>query len=1453
MTNIYTDSSQLIDNSFDQLKQFQHEKNFLFEIKSSQMDEVIKRNKNRITTPLKSLRYTSNTSRRSSTFSRQSTDDLKKRRKSGKSSSSKHFTKKKCQLNTDKQLIDKDASKYLIISSLSSPQYRLKKQQTEKEKLPFYRSSLQFGVDGGRRTFSTNLSVFKKENHNNHQQGQSECSNKLLLQLPSLGIHRHISEIEVRKNNFKNITDNDEILTTILLSKCQLITKLNLSSINLQERIKRKSFDISIIFQMNYLNSLNLSNNNLDENIFDFINKNPLLNVVEISELSLSNNSFCHLPNCFSSGRMLVCLKRIDIDHNRLVNLKDFNEYRTMKRLNLDNNRICGEILLSEWKFAESLEELYLKNNNILSIHFICCLKNVRIFDLSSNQLTSITSDYFNLTNLQMLLLSNNQLVSLPNLSISVKKRLRRKNIQIQQITNESSVMSFGSTTTQLSTSSPIDNDQKLIYLLDLSNNRITQFTDYLFDIAYQLDLSCNFIQYIPIEYLKRYNDSLTYSSSYKSPSSQYELRLQQQLKSFLHSSLHSHISLYEHLPTFNEKKKEKQKHPNDDEEDEEEVTTKKNGNGYGDELIIDNIQEEELKHEQQKKKKLIPKIYQRHKIISKFLDNQPNKFFDLTDNPLESPPITIFQEGASAINQYCYDQSNTIDGCMKQSLKLSLISSNNDDDDYPFQLVMKMINPLLTLTDLPSNRSSNFIEFQHHELLIVDTVKHLKENINIKLLQFPSSLTQNDNDFSILNSTVIDRHQIILFSISIDSSKLKDEQSSSHKVKCFDCERMNKEKDKFIIEDCRSEYVRWKNGDNQRKKSCKKETIELNENEMKIYNQMKRSLESFLLKLFPESIRKCSPNRLNLSKMKKICEGIRLKLNKNVTKHQNLVNEFEKEKKYFDSILLVPFISNGNSLKTFNDHLTTSLQLIKCIRYHFHQYFMELINMIEEIEMKSNVSQSQSEKLKIYYSRLQLAPQFCYWQTEDKQFLLNSFNSVCGMGNCRKKIERSIILLAHEKLDVGFGSINLPLPHLFREMSYFIDTLFMNLPLPYISVEDFGELLIDEFNVKSIIYDIIRFFHDDGKFFWLADKYFGDCRQYIFTQPQIIFSLYTSLARPKQFYDLNQKKLFNFNEKFLKCIDSNLTAISLQMLQTFWNLYVDNLNETMMNELIHLLIRCFLITYPIIDTVNELKYRDQLIQQLPWLKEKENELRNNVNQILSIDLPLIDKCRQKSRIKKIVVLSNLTLIKSINILYKKSNVNIVKNGRQIGMCFENSMRFPYELFDMIIVSILFYTPFALTLHHRNGVIFQSIFNEPKLTLILFCTENFIEIHFIDILLDGKEGTRKLFEYLWQLAQMVLKCIENIFRSYPGFILQRKVRCPDCYRFTFPGEWLNPKELQAQQTTECIECQSIINTDYLVQPNENKRKNRELLLQLREKKKQRQLNQKMKKDNLKDD
>jgi len=74
---------------------------------------------------------------------------------------------------------------------------------------------------------------------------------------------------------------------------------------------------------------------------------------------------------------------------------------------------------------------------------------------------------------------------------------------------------------------------------------------------------------------------------------------------------------------------------------------------------------------------------------------------------------------------------------------------------------------------------------------------------------------------------------------------------------------------------------------------------------------------------------------------------------------------------------------------------------------------------------------------------------------------------------------------------------------------------------------------------------------------------------------------------------------------------------------------------------------------------------------------------------------------------------------------------------------------------------------------------------------------------------------------------LILNHFEEMFRVLaPSNQFTRSIQCPYCNEYSFMGEWTTPKELQGIKIKICSSCGQNVDTNYLVQPNESKRRSK---------------------------
>lgn len=143
------------------------------------------------------------------------------------------------------------------------------------------------------------------------------------------------------------------------------------------------------------------------------LNKN-LININDLKDflpnllkVDVSHNSLKYLKGLPNN------LINLNLSNNKVDNLTSLKDFLNLQHLNLSNNYLTNGNSL---KYNIHLTKLNLSNNKINSMEGLKNLTNLISLDLSQNQLKGeIDFKYFKFDNLQELILSDNQLVSLVN------------------------------------------------------------------------------------------------------------------------------------------------------------------------------------------------------------------------------------------------------------------------------------------------------------------------------------------------------------------------------------------------------------------------------------------------------------------------------------------------------------------------------------------------------------------------------------------------------------------------------------------------------------------------------------------------------------------------------------------------------------------------------------------------------------------------------------------------------------------------------------------------------------------------------------------------------------------------------------------------------------------------------------------------------------------------------
>ncbi|XP_075348126.1 leucine-rich repeat serine/threonine-protein kinase 2 isoform X1 [Mycteria americana] len=200
----------------------------------------------------------------------------------------------------------------------------------------------------------------------------------------------------------------------------------------------------SLISEKEYIKSLDLSSNEL-ENI-DAISQNSCLtsHLEHLEKLELHQNALTNIPEQLCEN--LKCLTCLDLHSNRFTSfpayllkmncianldisrndigpsfaLDPYLRCPTLKQLNLSYNQlVCTPEFLTN--VAENLEQLLLEGNKILCLCSPICLKELKMLNISKNNISSLAENVFmGCTKLEQFNARMNALEIIPDLSSSI-------------------------------------------------------------------------------------------------------------------------------------------------------------------------------------------------------------------------------------------------------------------------------------------------------------------------------------------------------------------------------------------------------------------------------------------------------------------------------------------------------------------------------------------------------------------------------------------------------------------------------------------------------------------------------------------------------------------------------------------------------------------------------------------------------------------------------------------------------------------------------------------------------------------------------------------------------------------------------------------------------------------------------------------------------------------------
>ncbi|KJE95721.1 leucine-rich repeat-containing protein, variant [Capsaspora owczarzaki ATCC 30864] len=162
---------------------------------------------------------------------------------------------------------------------------------------------------------------------------------------------------------------------------------------------------------------LNLNNNQLTGLPAD------IGNLTRLKTLSLHDNCLSSLPTSFSA---LANVKRLSLAGNRFATIPvEVCRLASLVELNMDNNAITA-IPPALGELGQELHTLSLAHNFLTQLPGLSKLAGLRSLDVSFNKLTKLSPEIGRMTRLNILLLNDNQLVTLPpTIRIMAKRSLK--------------------------------------------------------------------------------------------------------------------------------------------------------------------------------------------------------------------------------------------------------------------------------------------------------------------------------------------------------------------------------------------------------------------------------------------------------------------------------------------------------------------------------------------------------------------------------------------------------------------------------------------------------------------------------------------------------------------------------------------------------------------------------------------------------------------------------------------------------------------------------------------------------------------------------------------------------------------------------------------------------------------------------------------------------------------
>ncbi|CAF3587059.1 unnamed protein product [Rotaria sordida] len=452
-------------------------------------------------------------------------------------------------------------------------------------------------------------------------------------------------------------------------------------------------------------------------------------------------------------------------------------------------------------------------------------------------------------------------------------------------------------------------------------------------------------------------------------------------------------------------------------------------------------------------------------------------------------------------------------------------------------------------------------------------------------------------------------------------------------------------------------------------------------------------------------------------------------------------------------------------------------IQSLDKINKFFQLYLQLRINRIkheiEQIKCLQTIPPSLSDRLKTYNCLLNNNIQI-----ESCQAI--SSLTCQGINELNQRIQHCILTQ-----NTIFPHINRILPTLWAETNRYIESLADDLPVPYLSWEHFTSHIINKHGLSNLINDIAMSLCEQGKILILNE--IGTKNRIVFLRPVWLGDLLSSLFHHDNFFESIHQL---YRKEYEQC-----GRLHLDLIHSLW---INLLHKKeYFYHVWNILMRFLLIAYP---KINKKQLKNFLNS------EEKNEIKFDYF-IVPCYLPFINLNEQEEEKRHFFK----QIINKVNIRYQSSML-------------------PLGFFHRFSVLAILKSDVIYIKHWNNFIIGE---HKEKQVKFIIETNHYTYINCY----CGTNFTEQPFDNIWNVLMSILNLFEEMFKILaPSNPFNRAVCCPYCNEYSFMGEWTTPKELQSIKIKLCSSCGQNVDTNYLIQPNENKRRNEELLKKIRERK-----------------